>query len=87
MFRVKKLKKEYYFQTHSKNVKNTLDGIKSIVTMKSKDKNTAPNSLIVNGNDITKKIASLRYSMIFLLMMVQILRLKYRKEKYLLIHI
>ena len=43
-----------YFQKHSKNVKKTWDSIKSIVTLKSKDK-TAPNLLIVNGNVIINK--------------------------------
>ena len=54
IFKVKKSKKEYYqnyFQKHSKNVKKTWDGIKSIVTLKSKDK-TTPNSLMVNENVI-----------------------------------
>ena len=50
-------KKEYYqnyFQKHSKNVKRNWDSIKSIVTLKSKNK-TTPNSLIVNRNVITYK--------------------------------
>ena len=56
-FKVKNSKKEYYqtyFQKHSKYVKKTWDGIKSIVTLKSKDK-TTPNSLMVNGNVIINK--------------------------------
>ena len=56
-FKVKKSKKEQYqnyFQKHSNNVKKAWDGIKSIVTLKSKDK-TTPNSLMVNGNVVTNK--------------------------------
>ena len=56
-FKVKNSKKKYYqtyFQKHSKYVKKTWDGIKSIVTLKSKDK-TTPNSLMVNGNAITNR--------------------------------
>ena len=57
IFKVKQSKKEYYqnyFQNLSKNVKKTWDGIKSIVTLKSKDKAT-PNLLMVNGNVTTSK--------------------------------
>ena len=57
IFKVKKSKKEYfqnYIQNHSRNYKKTWDGIKSIATLKSKDK-TSPNLLIVNGNIITSK--------------------------------
>ena len=43
-----------HFQKHLKNVKKTWNSIKSIVTLKSKDK-TAPNLLIVNGNVIINK--------------------------------
>ena len=84
IFKAKKSeKKEYYqnyFQKHSKNVKKNWDSIKSTVTLKSKNK-TTPNSLIVNGMLLHIKSASLRYSMIFLLMLVQILRLTFRKKK------
>ena len=58
----------------------------SFVTFKSKDK-TTPNSLIVNENVITNKNCIVEISMIFLLMLVQILRLEYRKEKGLLKYI
>ena len=43
-FKVKKSKKEYYqnyFQKHSRNVKKIWDGIKSIVTLISKEKNSS----------------------------------------------
>ena len=56
IFKVKQSKKECqnYFQKHSKNVIKTQGGVKSIVTLKSKDK-TTPNSLMVNGNIITNR--------------------------------
>ena len=57
LFKVRKLKKNYqnYFQKHLKNVnKNYGTASQSIVTLKSKDE-TAPISLIVNGNVITNK--------------------------------
>ena len=56
IFKVKQSKKECqnYFQKHSKNVIKTWGGIKSIVTLKSKDK-TTPNSLMVNENIITNR--------------------------------
>ena len=57
IFKVKQSKNEYYenyFQKHFKNVKKTWGGIKSVVTLKSKDKATS-NLLMVNGNVITNK--------------------------------
>ena len=89
IFKVKKSKKEYYqnyFQKHSKNVKKNWDGIKSIVTLKFKDK-TTPNLLMVNGNVIINKNCIAEIFNGFLLMLVQILRLKYRKENDLLKYI
>ena len=56
------------------------------LTLKSKDK-TSPNSLMVNGNVITNKNCIAEIFNDFLLMLVQILRLEYRKEKDLLKHI
>ena len=55
--KIKESKKQYYqnyFQRNSKNLKKTWDGIKSVVTLKSKAK-TSPNSLLVNRNIITNK--------------------------------
>ena len=69
------------FKSIQKMLKKTWDGIKSIVTLKSKDK-TTPNSKIkmVNGNIITNKnsIAEI-FNDFFLLMLVQVLCLEYRK--------
>ena len=56
-FKIKQSKKEYYqnyFQKHSKNVEKCWGGIKSIATLKSKDKTTR-NSLMVNENVIANK--------------------------------
>ena len=66
-------------------LKKTWDYIKPIVTLKSKNK-TARNSIIVNENDIKYKNYIAEILNGFLLMFVQILRLKYRKQKGLLIN-
>ena len=55
--RIKQSKKKYYqnyFPRNSKNLKKALDGIKSVVTLKSKAK-TSPNSLFVDRNIIANK--------------------------------
>ena len=55
--KIKESKKQYYqnfFQRNSKNLRKTWDGIKSIVTLKSKSK-TSPNSLFIDSNIIANK--------------------------------
>ena len=57
MSKIKESKKQYYqnyFQRNSKNLKKTWDGIKSVVTLKSKAK-TFPNSLFVDSDIIANK--------------------------------
>ena len=66
-------------------LKKNRGNIKSIVTLKSKDK-TSPNSLMVNGNAITNKNCIIEIFSDFFVN-VQILHLEYRKEKDLLKHI
>ena len=65
--KIKESKKQYYqncFQRNSKNLKKYWDGIKSVVTLKSKTK-TSPNSFFVGRNIIANKASSLRPLMMF----------------------
>lgn len=57
--KIKESKKEnnqHYFQKYSKNVKKTWDGIKSIVTLKTKVE-SLPNALTLSGITTAKKKA------------------------------
>ena len=56
--KIKESKKEYYqhhFQKYSTNIKKTSDGIKSIVSLKTKAK-TSPNSLKENVRNFLKTV-------------------------------
>ena len=83
-FKIKQSKKEYYqnyFQKHSKNVKKSWGGIKSITAVKFIDKTTR-NLLMVNENVIANKnwLAEI-FNDLFWLMLVLILHLEYQIEK------
>ena len=57
MPKIKESKKQYcqnYFQGNSENLKKIWDGIKSVVTLKTKSK-TFPNSLCLDRNIIASK--------------------------------
>ena len=65
--KIEESKKQYYqnyFQRNSKNLKKYWDGIKSVVTLKSKTK-TSPNSFFVDRIIIANKASSLRPLIMF----------------------